>query len=76
MIRLDVSVVDGRGRPVSGLGALDFEVAEDGRPVDIALFEAVEEGRALPAKRPAAESSSNRRSLCRGGSSCWWTRAP
>jgi VWFA-related protein len=43
MIRLDVSAVDGRGRPVAGLGAGDFEVFEDGRPVPIALFEAVHE---------------------------------
>jgi VWFA-related protein len=44
MIRLDVSVVDRRGQPVAGLGARDFEVTEDGRPVEVALFEAVQEG--------------------------------
>ena len=44
MIRLDVSVVDRRGRPVAGLGVRDFEVTEDGRPVEIALFEAIHEG--------------------------------
>jgi hypothetical protein len=30
MIRLDVSVVDGVGRPVAGLRAEDFELREDG----------------------------------------------
>jgi VWFA-related protein len=43
MIRLDVSVVDRRGRPVAGLGASDFAVREDGRPVEITLFQAVDE---------------------------------
>ncbi len=40
MIRLDVSVVDRKGAPVSGLGAERFRVTEDGRPVAIQLFEA------------------------------------
>jgi VWFA-related protein len=44
MIRLDVSVVDGRGRPVVGLGAEAFEVLEDGRLVDVVLFEAIQDG--------------------------------
>ena len=44
MIRLDVSVVDGRGRPIVGLGAGDFQIFEDGRPVEVALFEAIREG--------------------------------
>jgi VWFA-related protein len=43
MIRLDVSVVDRRGRPVAGLGASDFSVREDGRPVEITLFQAVDD---------------------------------
>lgn len=42
MIRLDVSVTDRKGRPVAGLLPGDFRVTEDGRPVDIAFFEAVE----------------------------------
>lgn len=44
MIRLDVSVVDGSGRPVRGLTALNFSVREDGRPVDLSFFEAMEDG--------------------------------
>lgn len=44
MIRLDVSVVDGSGRPVRGLTALNFSVREDGRPVELSFFEAMEDG--------------------------------
>ena len=44
MIRLDVSVVDGKGRPIVGLGAGDFQIFEDGRPVRVALFEAIQDG--------------------------------
>lgn len=40
MIRLDVSVVDRSGRPIAGLEPGDFQVLEDGRPVDIAYFQA------------------------------------
>jgi VWFA-related protein len=42
LIRLDVSAVDRAGRPVAGLRAEDFRVTEDGRPVAITYFEAVE----------------------------------
>jgi VWFA-related protein len=42
MIRLDVSVVDGRGQPISGLLPQDFRVTEDGRPVEVSYFEAVQ----------------------------------
>jgi VWFA-related protein len=42
MIRLDVSVVDGVGRPVAGLTAEDFEVLEDGRSVPLVYFQAIE----------------------------------
>jgi VWFA-related protein len=41
MIRLDVSATDRKGRPVAGLLPADFKVTEDGRPVEIAFFEAV-----------------------------------
>lgn len=44
MIRLDVSVVDGAGRPVRGLGAMDFSILEDGKPVELSVFEAIEDG--------------------------------
>lgn len=42
VIRLDVSVVDGKGRPLPGLTPEDFTVLEDGRPVEITYFEAVD----------------------------------
>jgi VWFA-related protein len=42
VIRLDVSVVDGKGRPLGGLSPEDFRVHEDGRPVEITYFEAVD----------------------------------
>jgi VWFA-related protein len=44
VIRLDVSVVDRRGRPLSGLTPEQFTVLEDGRPVEISYFEAVDAG--------------------------------
>jgi VWFA-related protein len=59
LIRLDVSVVDGRGRPIAGLLPGDFTISEDGRPVEITYFEAVEETAAAvdhatpPARRAA-----------------------
>jgi VWFA-related protein len=42
VIRLDVSVVDKKGRPLAGLAPTDFTVYEDGRPVEITYFEAVD----------------------------------
>jgi VWFA-related protein len=42
VIRLDVSVVDKRGRPMAGLSPGQFTVFEDGRPVEITYFEAVD----------------------------------
>src|SRR5262245_61065592 len=47
LIRLDVSVVDGRGQPIAGLVPDDFTISEDGRPVEITYFEAVDDGAAL-----------------------------
>ncbi len=44
MIRLDVSVVDGSGRPVRGLAAGDFSIKENGKPVELSVFEAMEDG--------------------------------
>jgi VWFA-related protein len=55
MIRLDVSVVDAKGRPIPGLGAADFQVTEDGRPMEVTLFEAIEDG--LPAELRARAAS-------------------
>lgn len=44
MIRLDVSVVDGSGRPVRGLQAEHFSILENGKPVQLSVFEAIEDG--------------------------------
>jgi VWFA-related protein len=41
LVELDVVASDGDGRPVLDLTASDFEILEDGRPVDIASFKAV-----------------------------------
>ena len=53
MIRLDVSVVDGSGRPVRGLLPENFSILENGKPVDLSVFEAVEDG--SPATSIASE---------------------
>jgi len=41
VVRVDAVVLDGRGRPVEGLRAADFELLEDGRPQAITSFEGV-----------------------------------
>jgi len=42
VVRVDVSVVDRRGNPVTALTAEDFEVREDGQPQTITAFKLVE----------------------------------
>ena len=49
VVTVDVVVLDGKGHPVTGLGRDDFVVTEDGRPQEIATFEAVEVKGAPPA---------------------------
>lgn len=41
-VHVDVSVLDRGRRPVRGLNAGDFTILEDGRPQEIAVFQAVE----------------------------------
>lgn len=41
-ITLDVSVLDRKGNPVAGLNREDFHITEDGRPVDIESFQAID----------------------------------
>lgn len=43
LVELYAAVVDGSGRPVTGLAADDFEVFEDGRRQEISKFELVED---------------------------------
>ena len=42
VVEVDVVVTDKSGRPVRGLAREDFEIDEDGRPVEIATFSAVD----------------------------------
>lgn len=42
VVHLDVSVLDEHRRPVRGLKPSDFTILEDGKPREIAVFEAVE----------------------------------
>ncbi len=42
LIRVDVTVIDGRGEPVTTLTADDFEVRDDGQPQTITSFKLVE----------------------------------
>jgi VWFA-related protein len=66
VIRLDVSAVDGAGRPVAGLTPSDFVVLEDGRPVDVTFFEAVDaahEAPEAPVQEPSSEAPPTRRIL-------------
>ncbi len=55
VVNVEVVVTDRQGRPVTGLGPDDFELFENGEPVAISNFFAVEAGR--PAPPPAAAGS-------------------
>jgi VWFA-related protein len=54
LVTVDVVVVDGKGQPVSGLTRDDFTLAEDGRPLEIASFEAFDEPAAPGVSTPPA----------------------
>ena len=56
IVNVDVYVTDKTGNPVTGLTAGDFEVFDDGEPVEVTNFYAVESGRPAPpaAPEPAA----------------------
>jgi VWFA-related protein len=41
LVELDIAVVDRDGTPVTGLLSTDFQIKEDGKPVDIKTFTAV-----------------------------------
>jgi VWFA-related protein len=48
LVTLDISVVDGKGKPVTGLSLDDFIIKEDGHRVDIETFEEVTPTRGTP----------------------------
>ena len=52
LVEVDVVLTDKSGRPVRGLGSGDFEIEEDGQPVEIASFSAVD----LPRRRATRSS--------------------
>ena len=61
LINVEVFVTDKKGNPISGLHREDFELYQDGRPVAITNFYAVESGRPSPPKQapePVLESAS------------------
>jgi VWFA-related protein len=53
VVNLDVFVTDKKGKPVTGLRKEDFEVLEDGKPVEISNFYAESRGTAPAAAVPA-----------------------
>lgn len=46
VVNVDVTVTDRQGRPILGLGPEDFTVLEDGKPVEISNFSAIDQRRA------------------------------
>jgi VWFA-related protein len=50
LVNLFVTVLDDDGRPVNGLTAQDFKVFEDGKPVEVTNFEAIQRENAGPVR--------------------------
>jgi len=67
MIRLDVSVVDSAGRPVRGLTAENFAILENGKPVELSVFEAIEDGALATTSRDASTALATVSVLSDGG---------
>ncbi len=57
VVNVEVFVTDRRGRRVTGLGREDFELYEDGRPVEITNFYTMEGRRASAEGEPVAAAS-------------------
>jgi VWFA-related protein len=56
IVNVEVYVTDKEGNPVRGLTLEDFEVFEDGRPVELLNFYSVSEGRPTSLGEPADET--------------------
>ncbi len=54
VVNVDVYVTDKQGRPVTGLKREDFQLFENGRPVEVTNFYAVNEGKAVTPPEAAA----------------------
>ncbi len=54
IVNLDVFVTDKKGQPVSGLRREDFEIYEDGKPVEITNFYAESGSAVLPSREAGA----------------------
>ena len=52
LVELDISVLDAGRRPIRGLTAADFSVFEDGKPQEIAIFEAIDVPDPVPPATP------------------------
>ena len=61
LVTVDVVVLDGKGRPVVGLGRDDFTISEDGRRQDISEFQAVAVSRPAGPAAAGASSRENQR---------------
>ena len=59
LVRIDVVVLD-HGTPVTGLTAADFEVTENGRPLEIVSFEPIVVRVASKASAPESAAPANR----------------
>jgi VWFA-related protein len=57
VVEVDVVVIDKSGRPVQGLRQEDFSISEDGSPVEIATFSAIDVPDARPPVVPAPDRS-------------------
>ena len=68
LITVDAVVINKFGKAVGGLTRDDFQVSEDGRPVEIVRFEAVvEPEEEQPSRRPPCRSRTRRPRTSRDG---------
>ena len=60
VVNLDVFVTDRKGQPVTGLRKEDFEIREDGKPVEISNFYAESRGTAAASASAAVQAAAER----------------